>query len=79
MPFVQQTQVVQNPKVSYIDLLNVILQKQLIDHLSYLSSFMTLFAEADSDRNGIIDSEAFVLMYKRMNINETDANFELLP
>ena len=40
---------------------------------------MTLFAEADSDRNGIIDSEAFVLMYKRMNINETDANFELLP
>jgi hypothetical protein len=78
---VQQTQIAQNPtpKVIYSNLLNTILQKQMVDHTAYLSSFMKLFQEADTDNDGIIDSDAFVTLYKRMNIHETDHYFELSP
>jgi len=59
--------------------LNTVLQKQTVDHLAFLSSFMKLFQEVDTDNNGIIDSDTFVTLYKRMNINETDNFFELSP
>lgn len=52
----QQTQVPQPTKISYFDFLDVILHKQLCDHLAFLTNFMQLFQEFDSDQDGIICS-----------------------
>ena len=40
---VQSTQVSQTPKLSFPDFQTIILQKQLCDHVSYISGFMSIF------------------------------------
>jgi len=51
----------------------------MADHEFYLSTFMKLFREVDTDQDGIIDTENFLTLYKRMNISDTDNLFELSP
>jgi len=38
---------------------------------------MKLFQEVDTDNDGVICSEAFVIMYKKMNIQEIDDDCQL--
>ena len=58
--------------VQYDFLLDICLEYQIKLHIRYLKPFVKLFQSIDTDRDGIIDEEQFVLLIKNMNIFKED-------
>ena len=58
--------------VQYDFLLDICLEYQIKLHIRYLKPFVKLFQSIDTDRDGIIDEEQYVLLIKNMNIFKED-------
>ena len=58
--------------VQYDFLFDICLEYQIKLHIKYLKPFVKLFQSIDTDRDGIIDEEQFVLLIKNMNIFKED-------
>ena len=54
--------------IQYDFLVDICLEYQIKLHIKYLKPFLKLFQTVDTDRDGIIDEEQFVLLIKNMNI-----------
>ena len=54
--------------VQYDFLIDICLEYQIKLHIKYLKPFLKLFQSIDTDRDGILDEEQFVLLIKNMNI-----------
>ena len=58
--------------VQYDFLIDICLEYQIKSHIKYLKPFLKLFQSIDTDRDGILDEEQFVLLIKNMNIFKED-------
>ena len=58
--------------VQYDFLIDICLEYQIKLHIKYLKPFLKLFQSVDTDRDGILDEEQFVLLIKNMNIFKED-------
>ena len=58
--------------VQYDFLIDICLEYQIKLHIKYLRPFLKLFQSVDTDRDGILDEEQFVLLIKNMNIFKED-------
>ena len=58
--------------VQYDFLIDICLEYQIKSHIKYLKPFLKLFQSIDTDRDGILDEEKFVLLIKNMNIFKED-------
>ena len=54
--------------IQYDFLIDICLEYQIKLHIKYLKPFIKLFKSIDTDRDGIIDEEQFVLLIKNMNL-----------
>jgi len=58
--------------VQYDFLIDICLEYQIKLHIKYLKPFLKLFQSIDTDRDGVLDEEQFVLLIKNMNIFKED-------
>ena len=58
--------------VQYDFLIDICLEYQIKLHIKYIKPFLKLFQSIDTDRDGILDEEQFVLLIKNMNIFKED-------
>ena len=58
--------------VQYDFLIDICLEYQIKLHIKYLKPFLKLFQSIDTDRDGVLDEEQFVLLIKSMNIFKED-------
>ena len=58
--------------VQYDFLIDICLEYQIKSHIKYLKPFLKLFQSIDTDRDGVLDEEQFVLLIKNMNIFKED-------
>ena len=59
--------------IQYDYLIDICLEYQIKLHIKYLKPFIKLFQSIDTDRDGVLDEEQFVLLIKNMNLfNESN-------
>ena len=58
--------------VQYDFLIDICLEYQIKLHIKYLKPLLKLFQSIDTDRDGVLDEEQFVLLIKNMNIFKED-------
>ena len=54
--------------IQYDFLIDICLEYQIKLHIKYLKPFIKLFQTIDTDRDGVLDEEQFVVLIKNMNI-----------
>ena len=68
---IEQKQIECN-SIQYDFLIDICLEYQIRLHIKYLKPFVNLFKSVDSDRDGVLNEEQFVELFRRMNIFEED-------
>ena len=58
--------------VQYDFLIDTCLEYQIKLHIKYLKPFLKLFQSIDTNRDGVLDEEQFILLMKNMNIFKED-------
>ena len=64
--------------VQYDFLIDICLEYQIKSHIKYLKPFLKLFQSIDTDRDGVLDEEQFVLLIKNMNIFKEDNSVQVI-